>query len=360
MKACVLRAPGKVECAEVPLPTLPPDWVLMRVESCGVCGSDLRYFRGENPWALHTLGVAKPNPPNMILGHEVAGVLADVGKNVDRSRVGERVVALAFKACGECTECQRGRPNLCPKTQHLGHSAGWEGMEYNPGGMAEFCPVWADNALRLPPTVSFDEAAFIDGLGVAVHAVHRAKVRSGDSVCIAGCGPIGLCVMQVAKAHGAQKAICIDIYDKALELAAELGGDIIIDAREADDLRAAVLDYTSGRGVDALFDSTGDLKTQSQTIRALAPGGSAILLAGAAEGLKLDTPTVAGERLITTSANNLPFETREAIELVERGAVRVAPMITHRFPLERVAEAFEVMAAKAEHRAFKVIIRPQE
>ncbi len=162
MKAAVLKAPGQLTVEDVPVPVLEKDEVLIKVASCGICGSDLRYFEGENPWALHTLGIETPTPPNIIMGHEFAGEVVEVGDDSFRKLVGRRVVASPYKACGVCRLCREGRYNLCTATVHLGHGAGWGQRDYYPGGMAEFCPVWADKAYPLPDNVTYDEATLLD------------------------------------------------------------------------------------------------------------------------------------------------------------------------------------------------------
>ena len=170
MKAAVLVEPRCLRVQEIPEPVVGPGEALVQIAACGVCGSDLRYFEGENPWAKHTLGYEKPNPPNMVLGHEVAGT-------VD----GRRVALLSFRGCGMCEQCRRGRVQLCAHTAHLGHGAGWEGLDFNPGGMAERCAIWAEHAIPIPDHISFAEATFLDGLGVAVHAARRASIFPGDA-----------------------------------------------------------------------------------------------------------------------------------------------------------------------------------
>lgn len=352
MLAVVLRGQGLLSVERVPLPVPAPGEVLCEVHACGICGSDLRYLAGENPWALHTLGYAKPNPPAMILGHEVAGVVELNGRRV-------RAGLLAFRPCGECAECRRGTPQLCPHTAHLGHGAGWEGRELNPGGMAEFMPVWRDSVHELPEHVGFEHATFLDGLGVAVHAVDRADLRRGDRVVVLGAGPIGLSIMQVALARGAQAAAVTDVYDAALECARELGAEVTFDGREldAEGLAREIRAWSAGRGVEVIFDSTGDLALQQEALSSLAPGGTLMLMAGAAAGLRLDAGRLAGERRVTTSSNNLPADFGRGLALLAEGAVRVEPMITHRFALSDAVRAFEVAANKHETGAIKVIIR---
>jgi len=354
MLAAVLRGPGHLSVERVPAPEPVPGEVLCAVHACGICGSDLRYLAGENPWAVHTLGYHKPNPPAMILGHEVAGVVELDGRPV-------RAGLLAFRPCGECPDCRRGAPQLCANTAHLGHGAGWEERGLNPGGLAELMPIWRESVHELPDHVGFEHATFLDGLGVAVHAVDRAEVRAGDRVAVLGGGPIGLSIMQVALAQGAGAAAASDVYDAALDCARELGAQVALDGRELgpDGLVRELRSWSGGRGVEAIFDSTGDLAVQQAALAALAPGGTLMLMAGAAAGLALDAGKLAGEKRVTTSSNNLPGDFGRGLELLAEGAVRVGPMITHRFALADAVRAFEVAASKHQTGAIKVIIRPR-
>lgn len=352
MLAAVLEGPGRLRVREIPVPETEPGEVLVEVAACGICGSDLRYLAGENPWAKHTLGHEKPNPPDMILGHEVAGVVETGARRI-------RAGLLAFRTCGECPQCLRGESQLCTRTEHLGHGAGWEGREFNPGGMAEYMPVWRENVYELPDGVSSDEATFLDGLGVAIHAVRRADVRSGDGVAILGAGPIGMLIARAARVWGAEKVVTTDVYDAALDCARELGVDAAIDGRDggADEVARELVAAAGGR-LHCVFDSTGDLALQQAALATLAPGGTLMLMAGAADGLRLDTASLAGERTVTTSSNNLPEDFARGLELLASGEIVVAPMITHTFPLAEAEEAFRVAANKRDTGAIKVVIHP--
>jgi L-iditol 2-dehydrogenase len=350
MRAAVLRGPRRLEVAQIPVPKPGPGEVLMRMRACGVCGSDLRYFEGENPWAMHTLGERRPNPPDMVLGHELAGEVESADGPI-------RASALAFRSCGQCYACRKGREGLCGATKHIGHSAGWDGRGHNPGGMAQFCLVWSDMVYRLPDHVTFEEATFLDGLGVAVHAVKRAGVRPGSSVAVLGAGPIGLCVAQVAQASGARFTLCSDVYEKALEVAAVLGVNVVTHADE-EDVVARVRRETEGEGADVVFETAGTPETRQHALRMLARGGTAVFLADLAQEPDLATISLAGERTVTTSANNDYEDFQTGLDLLAAGRVNVKPMITHRFPLDAVAEAFEVATHKREYGALKVIVEP--
>lgn len=357
MKAAVLEAPGKLILKEVPIPRLKPDEVLIKVGACGICGSDVRYYLGENPWSLHTLGIEESMPPNTILGHEVAGEIFEVGSSSFKSRLGERVGIIAFKSCGKCYYCRRGLHNLCKEMLHIGHDGRWHDVDYIPGGYAEYMPVWEDKAHPIPQNISFEEATQLDGLAVAVHAVNRARILPGESIAIIGMGPIGLMVLQVAKNVGATDTIAIDIREKPLEVASKLGADITLNGKEKDIVKD-ILKETDGEGVNVVFDTVGNENTVMQGLSMLARGGRLILVALSKRKITLDLTLFSGERLMTSSANNLYHEYTIAVELLSHNRVRVRPFITHIFSLDEIEEAFKIALNKEAYDAIKVVIKP--
>ena len=356
MKAVVLRKPGCLEVADIPEPILSPGQVLVRVRACGICGSDLRYLAGENPWAQHTLGLQIANPPNVVLGHEIAGDVVAVGDPSLEQRLGERVGVLAYRGCGRCFYCQRSEHNLCPSTEHIGHGAGWQHLAYNPGGMAELCPVWADKVYQLPDHVSYEEGALLDGIAVAVHATARAQLSPGDWVVIVGCGPIGLLALQLAQMIGA-RAIAADVVAAPLRLAERLGAEVTVDLAEHH-LQDAVDAATAGIGAAAVLDSVASPEGIAQCMGLLRKGGRQVLLAIELTTISLPLSLLAGERVLTVSANNNYTEYEEGLRLLAAGRVNASPLVTHRFPLERALEAFDVAARKAETGAIKVVLCP--
>jgi len=163
MKALVLKSPENIEVMEVPRPQLSSGQVLIKVSKCGVCGSDIRYFHGENPWAKQTLGREIPNPPNIILGHEFVGSVVQVSDSCDEHLLGQRVAVNTFVTCGRCDFCRNGQENLCDNTKHLGHGQGWGKMDFYPGAMAEYCPAFSfsGQAYELPEHVTDEQATFM-------------------------------------------------------------------------------------------------------------------------------------------------------------------------------------------------------
>ncbi|MCD6444644.1 alcohol dehydrogenase catalytic domain-containing protein [Candidatus Bathyarchaeota archaeon] len=356
MLAAVLKQPFKLELEEVPKPTPREDEVLIKVGACGICGSDVRYFQGKNPWALHTLGVEKPNPPDMILGHEVSGTIVEAGDARFEDRIGEKVGIIAYKACGRCKFCSEGRHNLCANVLHIGHDEAW-GFKPSPGGMAEYCAVWEDKAVRLDWPVSFEEASQLDGLAVSVHAAYRAQVKPGDRVAVIGSGPIGLMILQTVKAFGASEVFAIDVWDKPLDIAQKLGADHTVDSSKENPVNY-ILSKTRGRGVEAVVNTVGSPETVVDGLKMLARGGCQVLLAVTSDTVQLDLRLLAGERVLTVSSNNLYREYYTAVSLLKTGRVEIKPFITHVLPLEEVKEAFRIALNKEEYGALKVVIKP--
>jgi 2-desacetyl-2-hydroxyethyl bacteriochlorophyllide A dehydrogenase len=336
--AVILEGPGRLAVRQIEVPPVPEPSARVALGACGICGSDVRYYRGENPWAMHTLGYHVDSPPNMVLGHEVSGTRTDDGR---------RVAILAYKACGRCPACVAGHENLCEEMEHFGHSAGWGVRNYYPGGMSEVFDIWEEFAYPIPDSVSFEAGTFLDGLAVAIHAVDMAEIESGNTVGIVGLGPIGMLAAQVAQSRGAAVAGC-DTGTVPVRLAGAVGIDQAIHG-SASALRGPF---------DAIIDTVGTDRSIVEGLQSLAKRGRLVLLAVHPDPVPLPLTSLSGERRILTSANNRYADFPRAIELLGSGAVTVEPLVTHRFPLERAQEAFDVMLAKEDRGAFKVVLVP--
>jgi len=355
MRALVLKAPHQAVVEDVPVPSPAADQVIIEVERCGVCGSDIRYYMGENPWALHTLGHHVPNPPNIILGHELAGTVVEAGHPSLRDLVGRRVTALPYLECGRCPDCLDGMPNLCSHMLHTGHSAGWGERAYYDGGMASFCPMWGVRCYPIPDSMSFEDAALTDFIGVAVHAVRMAPRIQGADVAVIGAGPVGLGIAQVARAWGARKVFLVDKSELALRIARSL--DFPLSALpSAEPIDRWILDGTAGMGVRYVWDTVGSAETLTGGLRALARRGGLIDMAVHGERIPVAMTALAAERFLTTSSNSTPADVRDAIDLVSRGEVNVNAMVTHRFSMEEAPKAFPLLVQKDVHGIFKAVI----
>ena len=353
MKAVVLRKINDLSVLDVPMPEIMPDQALVKMTHCGICGSDIRYLRGDNPWAKQTLGEKHTNPENIILGHEVTGVVERVGSACDSSLVGKRVALLAFGTCGECFYCKRGEEHLCPNTQHLGHGAGWSESQYYYGGMAEYVPIFEKWLFPLPDNVSNEAASLLDPLGVAVHGIKKAGVAGGETVLIIGGGAVGALAIQVARAKGASNIVLTDICNPVLEIARKMGADCALYA-ETDDIKSAVMDLSNGFGARAILDTIG--ANINEYLPFLARGGTYVTMTVSDKPQDFRTVTLAGERSITSSCNFQYPDYYEAIALLDQGKVDAVPVITHRFPLTDAVEAFRVAEDKMETGAVKVVL----
>ncbi len=356
MKGVVVEQPGKVSMREIQEPQPRPGEVVVEVAACGICGSDIRYVHGDNPWSSQTLGRIVPSPPNMVLGHELAGTVVCVGEGVASGRVGERVGVLAYRACHGCHYCRTGRHNLCENVKHIGHATGWDPDEPNPAGMAQRCRVWDEMAVGLPANVSFEEACLLDPLAVAIHACDQACVARNDRIATIGTGVVGLLIIQVAQLSGASGPLCVDTYARPLEVARVLGAADTVQLAGEDGAETALEKHAES--VDIVFDTVGDRETIRSGLAMLRRGGRLVLLALGTETVDMQTSWLSGERSVTTSANNRYPDFHAALDMLGSGRVQCAPLITHTFDIAQAAEAFNVAEHKEQHGAIKVILYP--
>ena len=357
MKAVVLEKPGQLTVKDIPMRVCKADEVLVKVRACGICGSDLKYYKGQNPWTQHTLGKNMDSPPNMVIGHEFTGEVVEAGDPVYSYLIGKRVFAQPYNTCGMCEFCKTGRYNLCRQTKHIGHGAGWEEMDYYPGGMAEFCPVWATHAYELPDHISFEEATFLDPLAVSIHAVNRSGFKPGCDVLILGSGPIGLCIMQVVKAFGCARVFCTDVYDRALKIAADTGADYLMNVNNTD-VVGFVMEKTKNRGVDLVFDTVGSEDAQHTAFKLLACSGTLVNLVSGPQEITIKLQDLSGERSIIGSSNDLYEDVLTGMKLMASGRVQTKPLITHRLPLQEVDKGFHLLLDKINTGAVKIIVFP--
>ena len=352
MQAVVLKRPKELVLMDIPRPRLTDEChELIQVAACGICGSDVRYWAGENPWALHTLGKHVDNPPNMVLGHEFAGVVVEVNSARFEHLLGRRVGAQAFRTCGVCSLCRSGHENLCRDTVHIGHAQGWGLVDFYPGAYAEYCLAWGDLLHLMPDHVAFEEEAMRDILGVAVHAAGRGGLHEGAVVLCIGGGPLGLCLAQVARSRGAERVFVSDPSQLARDVAGRFEGLVCLDPEVQ-----PVSEALQGRRCTAIFDTVGTAETMEAALPLLAEAGTYVNLAVHDVPVTLNAARLGSERTITTSSNALYRDEREAHELIGSGTVDVRPMITHRFPLEDFSKAFELLLSVPKE-AYKVVFQ---
>jgi 2-desacetyl-2-hydroxyethyl bacteriochlorophyllide A dehydrogenase len=357
MKAVVLTEPKNLELLEIPTPELTEEnHVLIKVKACGICGSDLRYWAGDNPWALHTLGRHIDNPPNMVMGHEFAGEVVKVNSPDDAHLLGQRVGVQSFRVCGKCDFCTSGRENLCRDMIHIGHAQGWGKMDYFPGAYAEYCLGWADLLHPIPDKLSYAEAALSDILCVAVHVVDRTSIHKGASVLCIGGGPAGLSIAQLAQIRGAKNIIISEPAPLARKVLEAYPQFTVINPN-VDDVAQVVESISGGDGLAAIFDSVGKAETIEMGLPLLAESGTYVNLAVHDEPIQLNAMSLGSERSFTTSSNAFYRDLSEGFELLNKGHLDVKPWITHRFPLEDYQKAFDLLLQNPKA-AYKVVFEP--
>jgi L-iditol 2-dehydrogenase len=340
MRQVELFAPRDIRIREVPLPSLQPDELLVKVAQVGICGSDLHAFHGRHPF------IELP----VIPGHEFAGTVAGVGANAGEFTVGQRITVEPSLVCGECYNCVRGRYNICEKLQVIGCQT--------VGAMADYLTVPASKALLLPGEVDWDQAVMAEPLAVAVHAIRVAEIGSGTRVLVLGAGTIGLMVMQAAKALGAGSVMITDLRDQRLALATQLGADHAVNPTSTTLEDALESAFGQDRG-DVIIECVGVAATARDAIR-VARKGTRIVVAGVfEEEVPVNLGLVQDHELeIVGTLMYAGDDFSTALNLLRRGDVSVGAMISHRFPLSRAAQAFAVADGRDD--ALKVVLQVEE
>jgi len=371
-----LLEPGNLSLKEFDIEELfghPPrsDMVLVKTAACGICGSDVSYYKGRNPWSLHTLGINIPSDPNMVLGHEIAGIIVDTRGATHLKKEGDRVGIIAYKECGECVDCLEGNYNLCSHCDHLGHGEtlpdgtknSWYNFNIVPGGFSDYFTCWQEKLVPLPENVDIKEATQLDGLAVSVHGCNRVGIKKGGSALILGTGPIGFMSAQVAAAYGAAHVIVTDVFDKPFEVLEKIAADWqgcelhCVNVKKDDPVEIC-MNLTKNLGVDAVLDTIGDESTVVSGIKSLRRGRTMLMYSGFEDKIEFPLNWVSGERILTSACNN-PFpDYPAAIDLLAQGKIKIGPMITHVFSLDGYQEAFDVAINKEEYNSIKVVIVP--
>lgn len=342
MKALLLTKYRELEIAELPAPTPAADEVLIRVAACGICGSDVHGYDGSSGRRI----------PPIVMGHEAAGTIAAIGKNVTNFKEGDRVTFDSTIYCGACANCARGDVNLCDNRQVLGVSCG----DYRrAGAFAEFVAVPARIVYRLPATLSFEEAAMLEAVSVALHAVSLVPIAPDSTSLVVGAGTIGLLVMQALRAAGCSSVFISDVDPTRLKCAEDLGATATLPAGA--ELTRQLLQLTSGTGVDVAVEAVGINATISAAIDSLRKGGNVVLVGNVSPEVALPLQKVVTRQLRLQGSCASAGEYPRAIELMSSGAIRVKPLITAVAPLEEGARWFERLHAR-EPNLMKVVLAP--
>jgi L-iditol 2-dehydrogenase len=346
MKVLRYHAPGDVRVEDAEVPSAGPGELLLRVRNCSTCGTDVKIFR---------FGHHHIRPPRT-MGHEIAGEISEIGDGVSGFEVADRVQVIAAIPDGTCEVCRKGWMTVCPNQESMGY--------HYDGGFAEFMVVPAkvlavDGVNRIPDGVSYAEASVAEPLACVLNGQELANVHDGDVVVVVGAGPIGCLHVRTARARGAAQVYLIDINRARLEAsAAHVQPDEWISG-EDNDVVDAVAKLTDGRGADVVITAAAAAAAQEQAIAMAARRGRISLFGGLPKDapiISLDSNLVHYRELtILGASGSSPRHNREALSLIGSGKVPVLDLITHRLPLERALDAFDLVARGE---AIKVTIEP--
>lgn len=343
MKAMLLSEYKRLQVVDFDKPTIGANDLLVQVRACGICGSDIHGYDGSTGRRI----------PPLVMGHEAAGVVSEVGSAVKGFAVGDHVTFDSTVSCGHCYFCRRGSINLCDNRMVLGVSCG----EYRRhGAFAEYISVPQNICYRISKSLPFEHAAMIEAVSVAVHAANRTPVTLGDSAVVVGSGMIGLLTIQAIRLAGCSTVIAVDIDNGRLEKAKQLGADVGLNAKEVD-VPAEVKKLTAGRGADCALEVVGATETIKTAIDSVRKGGSVTLVGNLSPNVQMPLQAIVTRELniLGTCASNGEYP--QCIELLEKGAIKVQPLITARASLDEGPDWFKRLYA-GEPGAMKVILDP--
>jgi L-iditol 2-dehydrogenase len=343
MKALLLSEYNQLDIADLPAPVPGADEILVRVAACGICGSDVHGYDGTSGRRI----------PPIVMGHEAAGVVAAAGSGVSKFKVGDRVTFDSTVYCGQCEFCLQGEINLCNNRQVVGVSCG----DYRrAGAFAEYVVVPQRISYHLPEGLEFHEAAMLEAVSVALHAVRVSEMKGGETALVVGAGMIGLLTLQAAKAAGAAQVLIADIDRTRLERAEKLGADATL-LLSGNELVQEILRRTDGRGVDLVLEAVGRDETISASIASVRKGGTVTLIGNISPQVKIPLQVVVSRQIRLQGSCASSGEYPEAMELLASGKIKVKPLITAVAPLSDGPQWFARLHA-GEPNLMKVVLDP--
>jgi len=341
MKAAVFHGPNKpLVIEDVAQPAPGPDEILVKVAACGVCHTDMHYIDHGTP--------TYKQPP-LILGHEPSGRVAAAGAGVRKFKEGDRVLIPAVLTCGVCDFCRTGRENICQNMEMLGN--------HIDGAYAEYVKVRAKDVCHLPDELPLEEGSIIaDAISTPYHAVkNRARVKPGDTVVVYGCGGIGINIVQVAAAAGGS-VIAVDVLDKKLENAKRFGASAVINPAKVEKPGKEIKKLTGG-GADIAIEAIGRPDTIQEAFGTLRKGGRLVVVGFTGKDIAVNAGKIMFfEMEIVGSLGCRPVDYPKLIELVRLGKIKVAELVTNRFPLEKINDAFDLLRSGDENVIRSIVI----
>jgi (R,R)-butanediol dehydrogenase / meso-butanediol dehydrogenase / diacetyl reductase len=336
MKAAVFQGVGQVEIAEVPRPELETGEVLIRVGYCGICGSDLEAYH---------VGMYEPG---LIIGHEFAGTIAELGPGVTGWQVGDRVTANDAIPCGQCLSCAQGRLTDCENLTMIGVSAD--------GAMAEYCKITARGLHRLPDGVSLRQGALAEPLSVALHGVRQSRLKPGGYALVMGAGPIGLLTLQAALLAGARSVAVTEVDPVRRVLAERLGAALVLDpARE--NVYVELLRLTGGQLPDVIYICTGAAAAFRDAVSLVRKGGQVYILGVCTEPVEADFMTVTLSNLCLEGSLAGWAEFPAAIDFIAQRRVNVDALVSHEISLDEVPRGGFQRLCTPDSGAVKILVR---
>lgn len=318
---------GAFETREMPKPVLRDNEVLVKVAACGVCGTDVHIFHGDK-------GASDVCPP-VVLGHEFSGVVTEIGSGVKKLRVGDHVAIDPNSYCGECHYCRIGKKQLCTNLYAVGVS--------RDGGFAEYCHVPEAQCYTLDPDIPLEYGAMAEPLACCIHGIDRAQIRVGDTVLVIGGGAIGLLMVQLARLSGASRVILSEPVELRRRIALQLGADAVIDPIH-ESVKERITELTGVEGTDVVIECVGNTAATAQAFEATKRGTTVLLFSvpksGAVHPLSLEQVFQKELRIVGSIIN--PDTHQRAVDLINSGRIILEPILTHRFPVEKVEEAIRM------------------
>ena len=343
MKALLLKQYMQLELTDMPKPTIQADEVLVRVKACGICGSDVHGIDGSTGRRI----------PPLVMGHEAAGVVAEIGSEVKHFREGDRVTFDSTIYCGHCFYCRKGRPNLCDNRLVLGVSC----EDYRQhGAFAEYVAVPQHIVYALPDALPFEHAAMIEALSIAVHGVGLTPIPLDSTAVVVGSGMIGLLVIQALRLAGCMRVFAVDIDDAKLKLALQLGAEEGLNPKSCD-VPSCVRERTGGRGADISVEVVGATDPLNTALTSVRKGGVLILVGNLSPKVELSLQSVVTREIQVLGSCSSAGEYPACIDLLARGAIQVEPLISARVPLSEGPDWLHRLYRK-EPNLMKVILQP--
>jgi L-iditol 2-dehydrogenase len=343
MKALLLKQYMQLELTDMPKPTIQADEVLVRVKACGICGSDVHGIDGSTGRRI----------PPLVMGHEAAGVVAEIGSEVKHLSEGDRVTFDSTIYCGHCFYCRKGRPNLCDNRLVLGVSC----EDYRQhGAFAEYVAVPQHIIYALPDALPFEHAAMIEALSIAVHGVGLTPIPLDSTAVVVGSGMIGLLVIQALRLAGCMRVFAVDIDDAKLKLALQLGAEEGLNPKSCD-VPSCVRERTGGRGADISVEVVGATDPLNTALTSVRKGGVLILVGNLSPKVELSLQSVVTREIQVLGSCSSAGEYPACIDLLARGAIQVEPLISARVPLSEGPDWLHRLYRK-EPNLMKVILQP--